>query len=110
MAIIVDRGTASAAEDLVLQAKWFSNKTKIYGKESTYGADMTGNCIGTKLPNSDHRLFYPTCIFQFEFLDHHKFGTVGIVPDRKIDLPYPKQLTDNIDEWVLWVAADLKKQ
>ena len=110
VAIIVDRGTASAAEDLVLQAKWFSNKTKIYGKDSTYGADMTGNCIGTKLPNSDHRLFYPTCIFQFEFLDHHKFGTVGIVPDRKIDLPYPKQLTDNTDEWVLWVASDLKKQ
>ena len=23
-------------------------------------------------------------------------------------LPYPKRLTDNIDEWVLWVAEDLK--
>jgi hypothetical protein len=32
----------------------------------------------------------------------------GISPDVRITLPYPKQLIDNIDEWVLWVAEDLK--
>lgn len=109
VAIIVDKGTASAAEELVLQARWFSDKTHIYGKESTYGADMTGMCVNTRLPNSGLGLFYPTCIFQFEFLDNHKFGSIGIRPDRIIDLPYPQSLTDNIDEWVLWVAEDLKR-
>jgi len=33
----------------------------------------------------------------------------GIAPDVRIPLPYPKRLTDNIDEWVLWVAKDLKR-
>lgn len=33
----------------------------------------------------------------------------GIAPDVRIPLPYPKRLTDNIDEWVLWVAEDLKR-
>ena len=33
----------------------------------------------------------------------------GYKPDVIIPLPYPKKLTDNIDEWVLWVAKDLKR-
>ena len=28
--------------------------------------------------------------------------------DHIIDIPYPKSLTDSIDEWVLGVADDLK--
>ena len=34
----------------------------------------------------------------------------GHKPDVVIPLDYPKQLTDNIDEWVLWVAKDLKRR
>ena len=34
----------------------------------------------------------------------------GYKPDVIIPLPYPKQLTDNIDEWVLWVAKKMKKK
>ena len=34
---------------------------------------------------------------------------LGITPDVKIPLPFARKLTDNIDEWVLWVAEDLKK-
>ena len=34
----------------------------------------------------------------------------GIAPDVRLDLPYPTELTDNIDEWVLWIAQDLKKK
>ena len=34
----------------------------------------------------------------------------GHKPDVIIPLPYPKQLTDNIDSWVLWVAKQLKKK
>ena len=32
----------------------------------------------------------------------------GIVSDVIIPLPFARKLTDNIDEWVLWVAEDLK--
>ena len=34
----------------------------------------------------------------------------GIAPDVRIDLPLPKKLTDNVDEWVIWVAEQLEKQ
>ena len=34
----------------------------------------------------------------------------GISPDVRLDIPYPTELTDNIDEWVLWIAQDLKKK
>ena len=33
----------------------------------------------------------------------------GIAPDVRIDLPLPARLTDNIDEWVIWVAEQLEK-
>ena len=33
----------------------------------------------------------------------------GHKPDVIIPLPYPEQLTDNIDPWVLWVAKKMKK-
>ena len=110
-AIIIDNGTSSAGEGLIqLYVKGSSSRTKVYGKERTYGADLTGNVYYTKFPNTDIYLTYPTCIKQKEFLEHHAFGKNGIEPDVIITLPYPKRLTDNIDEWVLWVADDLKKQ
>ena len=33
----------------------------------------------------------------------------GIAPDVRIPLPLPDVLTDNVDEWTKWVAADLEK-
>ena len=33
----------------------------------------------------------------------------GFAPDVRIPLPLPARLTDNIDEWVTWVAAQLEK-
>ena len=109
-AIIVDNGTCSAGESLILlYVKGVSNRTKVYGKERTYGADLTGNVYYTKLLNADIYLTYPTCIKQKEFLEHHLFGKNGIEPDVHISLPYPQRLTDNIDEWVVWVAEDLKR-
>ena len=109
-AIIVDNGTCSAGEGLIsYNVKGVSNRAKVYGKERTYGADLTGNVYYTKLPNADIYLTYPTCVERFEFLRHHVFGKNGIEPDIHIILPYPKRLTDNIDEWVLWVAEDLKR-
>jgi len=33
---------------------------------------------------------------------------IGIAPDVRIPLPLPARLTDNIDEWVIWVAQQLE--
>ena len=33
----------------------------------------------------------------------------GLSPDVIIPLPYPDELTDNIDPWVLWVAKKMKR-
>lgn len=33
----------------------------------------------------------------------------GIAPDVRISLPLPKVLSDNVDEWVLWIAEDMKR-
>ena len=110
-AVMIDQGTASAGEALIqLYVRGVSNRTKVYGKEGTYGADLTGNVFQTKLPNAGYLVTYPTCMEYKEFLEYHVFGKNGFQPDVTIEIPYPKRLTDNIDEWVLWVADDLKKQ
>ena len=109
VAVIADNASASASEGLIwLYAKDVSHRTKVYGKERTYGAEFTGECVSdTKLPHADIRIYYPTCVATFDFLDHVSFGKVGIEPDVYINLPYPERLTDNIDEWVMWVAKHL---
>jgi hypothetical protein len=44
-----------------------------------------------------------------EFEEACKDRNPGFKPDVMIPLPYPEQLTDNIDSWVLWVAKKMKK-
>ena len=34
----------------------------------------------------------------------------GIAPDVRLDIPYPTELTGNVDEWALWIAEDLKNK
>ena len=110
-AIIIDNATCSAGEALIeLSVRGVSHKTKVYGKERTYGSNNTGNCITSeKSPHAGYDIFYPTCVYEHGFLNNVTFGEIGIKPDVHIDLPYPKRLTDNVDEWVLWVAKDLMK-
>ena len=107
-AILIDRLTCSAGESIVSYVKSKSNRAKVYGKENTLGAAETGNVNTTMLPNSKITLSYPTCV-DASFYDKTFIGAAGLTPDIKIPLDYPKQLTDNIDDWVLWVAEDLKK-
>ena len=104
-AIVIDKNTASAAESLVRFAKMYcdTTRTKVYGKENTWGAQNSGNIIGTPLPNSQIWVYYPTCISSL-FLSEESNGSSGLSPDVRINLPYPKTLTDNCDEWVLWIA------
>ena len=108
-AILVDNATASAAESLAQYVKKYSNRAKVYGLGNTYGCEMTGNCRTELLPNSRFGVFYATSIDSEFFEKDFSTEGLGIPPDVIIPLPYPKRLTDNIDEWVLWVAEEMKK-
>lgn len=104
-AIVIDKSTGSSAESLVRFAKMYcdTSRTIIYGKENTWGAQYSGNIIGTPLPNSQIYVYYPTCISSL-FLHDGFNGSSGLSPDIRINLPYPQKLTDNCDEWILWIA------
>ena len=107
-AIIIDNGNFSSAEQLILDARSASRRTKIYGRDNTAGCIDTGNCTYYIPTNRSIAIQYPTT-----YSTRWEKGTcvdpTGIAPDVRITLPYPKRLTDNIDEWVLWVAEDMKK-
>lgn len=107
-AVLIDWYTASAAESLVGFVKKYSDRAKVYGIGNTFGANQTGTCGFRDLPNSKIKFQYPTTV-DSDFYDNDFSGTPGIAPDIIIPLPYPKTLTDNLDEWVLWVAEDLKR-
>lgn len=70
--------------------------------------EMSGNCNYFSLPNSNIMLQYPMTVTD-EFEKACKDRNPGFKPDVIIPLPYPEQLTDNIDPWVLWVAKKMKK-
>lgn len=105
-AIIVDSNVASSGEQMVLDIKGCSSRTIIYGKGNTLGcldysnvrrADMKGSRITTWIPMT-----------RSSRLPHNGIDETGIAPDIRISLPLPKILTDNIDEWVIWVAESMK--
>ena len=109
-AIIIDNETASAAETPVRMVRNFSlSHAKVYGRERTSGCDQTGNCNSISLPHTDITLVFPMTVDE-EFEKTCLERNPGYKPDVIIPLPYPKQLTDNIDEWVLWVAKKMKKK
>jgi hypothetical protein len=108
-AIIIDNFCASAGESPIRMVRNYSKSHAIvYGREGTMGADKSGNCNFIQLPNSDITIVYPMCV-DMELEKTCKLKSPGHKPDVIIPLPYPKQLTDNIDEWVLWVAKEMKK-
>ena len=107
-AVLIDWITGSAGESIVAFVKEYSDRAKVYGICSTGGCDLTGECRYGALPNSKIRFLYPTTVAS-SFYDHDFSTTPGIAPDIIIPLPYATTLTDNIDEWVLWVAEDLKR-
>lgn len=109
-AILIDFMTASAAESLVEFVKKHSDRAKVYGIGNTFGCELTGNCRTETLPNSKIRLFYATTVDSGFYEKDFSSESLGIAPDIIISMPYARKLTDNIDEWVLWVAEDLEKQ
>ena len=107
-AIIIDSKVASSAEQLVLDIKGCSSRTVVYGKSNTLGcldysnlrrADLRGSGITTYVPMT-----------RSNRLPENGIDDTGIAPDVRISLPLPATLTDNVDEWVLWVANNLKNR
>ncbi len=107
-AIIVDNMSASAGESPVGFVHSHNGcRAKVYGKERTMGCEQSGNCIPIRLPNSNIELNCPMTVPD-TFETACKDRDPGHKPDVIIPLPYPEQLTDNIDSWVLWVAKKMR--
>ena len=108
-AVLIDCMTASAGESIVDFVKNHSDRAIVYGKCNTIGCNLTGNCWDkVVLPNSKIGVWYATTV-DSGFYEKDFSEGVGIVPDVIIPLSMPRKLTDNIDEWVLWVAEEMKK-
>ena len=80
----------------------------MYGIGNTFGCELTGNCRTEPLPNSKLGLFYATTVDSGFYEKDFSSEGLGIAPDVIIPFPIARKLTDNIDEWVQWVAEDLK--
>ena len=107
-AIIVDNQSASAGESPVQFVHSHNGcRAKVYGKERTMGCEQSGNCHSIRLPHSNIELNYPMTVPD-TFEEACKDRNPGYKPDVIIPLPYPEQLTDNIDSWVLWVAKKMR--
>lgn len=107
-ALIIDNMVASSGEQAVLNTRLASHRTTIYGRDNTMGCIDTGNCLVYESARRPLIIQYSTT-YSTRYEKGTNVDLTGIVPDVRITLPYPKQLTDNIDEWVLWVAEDLTK-
>ena len=109
-AVLIDFMTGSSAECIVKFVKKHSDRCKVYGICNTNGCDLTGNCLIESLPNSKFKVLYATSIESGFYEKDFSTKGLGIPPDVIIPLPFPRKLTDNIDEWVLWVAKEMKKR
>lgn len=107
-AIIIDGNVASSGEQFVLDLRACSARTKIYGRDNTLGCLDFSNCIPVNLPFSGVTLSVP--VTRSMRLPERGIDATGIAPDVRIALPLPRTLTDNVDAWVQWVAADLKTE
>lgn len=107
-ALIIDNTVASAGEQLTLILRAISKRTTIYGRENTYGCLDISNFRSVNLPYSTITITIPTTVSHR--LPDRGIDKEGISPDVRLDIPYPTELTNNVDEWVLWIAQDLKQR
>lgn len=108
-ALIIDRGVASAGEDLVLEVRASSDRTTIFGRDNTVGCIDDGNCVTFGYTQDSTKWMMIPLSRSNRVVAGRGVDSDGIAPDVRIDLPLPRTLTDNVDEWVLWVAGELKK-
>ena len=107
-ALIIDNQVASSGEGIVNTVKRSSYRTTVYGRDNTAGCIDFANLSSVKLPNCALTLNVP--MSRSAGLPETAIDPTGIAPDVRIDLPLPKRLSDNVDEWVIWVAEQLEKE
>lgn len=108
-AVIIDRGVGSSGEQLLLDLRAVAPDVKFYGRDNSLGCIDISNVVGVQLPHVPNSIHIPTTISRRVILGEGLIDGIGIEPDVRMDLPLPETLTDNIDEWALWVAEELKK-
>ena len=106
-ALIIDNTVASSGEALVEILKATSGRTTVYGRDNTMGCLDFSNCNMVAMPHCGIYVSVP--MSRRIGLPETSIDATGIAPDVRIDLPLPARLTDNIDEWVIWVAEQLEK-
>ena len=106
-AIIIDNKVASSGESMVEGIKASSNRVTVYGRDNTLGCLDYSNVAILRLKHSDVGFQMP--MSRTYNIAEYGIDATGIAPDVRIDLPLPAKLTDNIDEWVIWVADQLEK-
>ncbi len=105
--VIIDGAIASSGEQFLRDARSCSDRMTIYGRDNTLGCLDYSNCNIIPLPNSKISVSVP--MSRVIGLPAGAIDYVGIAPEVQIPLPLPGKLTDNIDEWTLWVAKQLRK-
>ncbi len=105
--LIIDGAVASSGEQFVRDARSCSNRMTIYGRDNTLGCLDYSNCNFITLPNSKISVSVP--MSRVIGLPAGAIDYVGFAPEKQIPLPLPAKLTDNVDEWTLWVAKQLRK-
>ena len=106
-ALIIDNSIASSGEMMVRSIKATSSRTTVYGRDNTLGCLDFSNCYEAEMPNCHIRFTCP--MTRTIGLPDTGIDNTGIAPDVRISLPLPARLTDNIDEWTIWVAEQLEK-
>ena len=108
-AIIFDGLVASSAEQMLIELKATSQRTTFYGHDNTRGCiDFSNVRPAAELPNCKAMLAIPTTR-SLRVAKGTGIDDTGIAPDVCITLPLPTKLTDNVDEWTIWIAQELEK-
>lgn len=109
-ALLVDGNVASSAEQLVLELRACSRRTTVFGQDNTLGCLDYSNCEIVRFPRDTARWMTVPVTRSLRVAAGRGIDREGIAPDKRIPLPLPAVLTDNVDEWVRWVAEKLKTE
>ena len=107
--IIIDNGVASSGEQLVIDLKSCSDRVVVYGRDNTNGCLDFSNCRLVELPESGNYYQMPMTVSQ-RVLDGRGIDESGIAPDVRVHWRLPRELSDNIDHWVIKIAKELDKE
>lgn len=107
ISIIIDPVVASSGEQFLIDVKASSNRVTVFGRDNTIGCLDYSNCRVATFPNSGSMI--TIAMSRSLRLPDRGIDETGIAPDVRITMPYPKVLTDNLDDWVLYVAKEMEE-